>query len=168
MTAAQYLMLAAVIASLWLGRWNATSWILAGSYFATQAWFLVVGVVNPGDMFMLDLTAVLLIYCKAIARDERCEEYRGGWDQFICFLYAPTLCDRAILTVFPLMWLAYVLKISDHARWWSLFALAMLQFLFAGHEALTRWRQEKRARQDPDSAASGLQFAWAGAQRWST
>lgn len=160
-------MLAVAAASLWLGRWNGTCWALALSYFVVQAWWLLNSgaPLYPGDLFMVDLVTVLLVYCKTIARDKECE-FETGWDHLKCFLMAPTPRDRIVLAIFPLMWAAYVLRIDETTRWWALYWLSMLQFLIAGSEAIDTRRKAKAPRTDPDIPSSGLmKVAWAGERR---
>lgn len=165
----QYLMLAAVVASLWLGRWNGTCWALALAYFAVQAWWLIAGTLQPGDLFMVDLVTVLLIYCKAIARDTECIEYRSGWHQLQCFMLAPTAWDRIILASFAaLVWPLYVLNLDDFARWYALWGVSMAQLAVAGGEALIDRRKAKAPASIPGNPSSGLQFASMGPWQWST
>lgn len=40
--------------------------------------------------------------------------------------------DWLILAIYPVMWAIYALVDSETAQWWSLWALALLQFLAAG------------------------------------
>lgn len=164
----QYLMLAVVVVSAAMWRWNATSAALAFSYFAVQGWYLIDGPMDVGQLFMIDVFTIALIYCKAIANCER-DEFCDGWDQLRCFLTSPTRMDRAILAIFPLgIWTAYVANIDEFARWYWLYAASLLQFLLAGCEALHEWRRAKASEAEPDTPSSGLMFALARAERWST
>jgi hypothetical protein len=162
-------MLVAAVLSALAWRWNATSAALAFAYFVTQGWFLIAGRgLDAGELFMIDVFTVALIFCKAIARCPD-QDFLTGWQHFRCFLRAPTKCDWVVLGLFPLVWLAYVLTIGDGARWWALFWLSMLQFAAAGHDAFTEWRKAKRAGSGaPGTPSSGLQFALARAGGWST
>lgn len=164
----QFLLLAAVCANLWAGRRNGTSWALALAYFAVQGWWLLNGrrPLEPGDLFMVDLVTIVLIFCKAVARDLEPCDYRDVWQHLRCFLLAPTPVDRIILASFPvLVWPAYVVTADP---WWWLYGVSMLQLALAGGEGLSERRQAKAPEDEPDTPSSGLMFAWAGAERWST
>lgn len=183
MTTAQYLMLAAAVVSGLAWRWNATSAALAFGYFATQALYLIVQygdvqhlaaslvhgmpaafperTLEPGQLFMIDVAVIALIFCKAVAR---CPEvqFRNMRHQLRCMVESFAIGDRIVLGCFPLMWAAYALHLSGFARWWALFALAMIQFAAAGSDALTEWRLSKAPRDKSDTPSSGLMFAVAG------
>jgi hypothetical protein len=164
----QYLMLAVAVVSALAWRWNATAAALAFSYFAVQLWWLLAGNgMDAGELFMIDLFTAALIFCKAIARCEE-TEFKNAWHQFRCFARSPTVADRAILAVFPVMWIIYVLTISEYSRWWLLYVLAMGQFLLALGEAYAERRKAKAPIPEPDIPSSGLMFAAPRAWRWST
>lgn len=167
MTEAQYLMLAVAALSGLAWRWNATAAALAFSYFASQACWLITGVCDVGALFMIDLTVVTLIFCKATARCPD-EDWLTAREHFRCMIDALTRGDRIVLLIFPLVWVAYVARIGAYEQWYLLWALAMLQFVAAGVDALHEWRKAKAPKSEPDSPSSGLQFALARVGRWST
>lgn len=162
-----YLMLAAALASALAWRWNATSAALAFSYFASQGWWLIAGTCDVGVLFMIDVATVALVFCKATARCPDAE-FASARHQLRCMAAALTRADRVVLGLFPLIWLAYVLRIDEFARWWILYGLAMLQFAAAGWGALSEWRRCRAPRDEPDVPPSGLMFAAAGNRRCST
>jgi hypothetical protein len=140
---------------------------LAFAYFATQGWYLIAGFgFDAGEMFMIDIFTIALVFCKATARCPDVE-FRTASHHLRCMIAALTPCDRIVLGIFPLVWIVYVLTISDFARWWLLYALSMAQFVATGAEAYTEWRKAK-ASSEPDIPSSGLMFAVARAGRWST
>lgn len=145
--------------------WNATSAALGFSFFAG----LILYRLDPSqtmsemldEMFMLDIAVIGLVFCKAIAR---CPEAEGDSfrEHLRCFVTAPTICDRAVLAIFPLlMWPGYVLGISEYHRWWLLAWAGLAQFLIAGHEAVSDWLSAKRSSDEQDAPSSGLmRVAW--------
>jgi hypothetical protein len=158
----QSLMLAAAVLCALAWRWNATAAALAFSYFATQAWWLIAGrPLDAGEMFMIDVLTASLIFCKAIARSPADGDFKTAREHLRRFLSAPTLADRIVLACFPLMWASYVLTISDFARWYVLYGLAMAQFLAALSEAVSEWRKAKAPVSEQDTPSSGLmRVAW--------
>lgn len=160
MTLPMYLMLAAAVFSALSWRWNPTAAALAFAYFTTQLWWLLSGRgLDAGEMFMIDVLVVGLILCKAITRCPDME-FVDFLDQLRCFLLSPTLADRIVLGIFPLMWAVYVLRIDEHNRWWTLFALAMAQFIAAGGESLSEWRKANAPNHESDIPSSGsLRYA---------
>ena len=161
MTAPMYLMLAAAVLSALAWRWNPTSGALAFGYFACQAWWIIVREVDVGVMFLLDVTVIGLVFCKAVVRCPE-QDYRSNAEHLRSMVAALTRADRAVLACFPLMWIAYVLRLDELARWWILFFLALAQFAAAGAEAFAEWRRCRVPREEPDRPPSGLKFAAAG------
>lgn len=156
------LFLAAAL-SLWLGRWNATCWALAFALLIVEAGYDLFGTLGADVLFMVDLMTVTLICAKTAARADECV-YLSGWHQLRCFLMSPTKWDRLILAIFPLaVWPAYVLNLSDHSRWWLLWAAALAQFLIAFTEAIEA-RRSAKALDLPDTSESGP-LAFAGSPR---
>jgi hypothetical protein len=160
------LVAAGLSAAAW--RWNSTSAALAFAYLAAQvAWWSGGRVIDVGELFLIDMFTITLIMCKAIVRCPD-QDFRTGWEHLRCFVSAPTRWDWIVLAIFPLVWGAYVANVSEYARWWALYGLAMAQFLAAGGEALIEWREAKRAAsRGREPPSSGLAFA-AGHWRWST
>lgn len=142
--------------------WNATWAALGLAYFITQGWYLLEKSsgreLSVGDLWMIDVLTVALVFCKAIARCPD-QEYRTARQHLRCMVAAFTVPDRAVVAIFPLMWLVYVLRIDDFSRWWVLYGLAMAQFLVAGGEALNEWRKARVPADEPDTPSSGLMFA---------
>lgn len=160
MTWPQYLMLAAAVLSALAWRWNATSAALAFSYFATQVWWLVDPGLGAGDMFMLDVVTIALVFCKAASHCPD-QDFATGWEHVRCFLAAPSRGDRIVLACFPLMWIAYAARADELTRWWILYGLAMIQFAAAGADAFSEWRKARTAAGGRDTPSSGLmRVAW--------
>lgn len=157
MTAPMYLMLVAAVFSALAWRWNATSAALAFAYFASQAWWIIAGGCDVGGLFMIDVTTIALIFCKAIVRCPD-TEFRSARHQLRCMVAAFTVQDRIVLAIFPLAWVGYVLRIDELARWWILYGLSLLQFIAAGWEAFGHWRRDSADKGEPEEPP-GLMFA---------
>jgi len=51
--------------------------------------------------------------------------------------------DKAVLLIFALMWVAYVVPVDAYYRWWSLWGLVILKFLFASAESIEAFWQSR-------------------------
>lgn len=183
MTFAMWLMLAAALLSaagpLWnvtlgplLGMrrlpWNATQLALAFNYFASQGWWLIAGDVDIGVMFMIDVTSVAFIFCKATARCQH-DVFLNGRHQLRCMVESLTTFDRVVLGLFALAaWPSYVFILSAFWLFWICWWVMMLQFLAAGSEAFLDWRKARATAPESCDPSSGMMFAVARARRWST
>jgi hypothetical protein len=110
--------------------------------------------------FMADIAVIAAIYiCKHEERNLR--PYRNAWHQLQCFLLERSLWDRIVLCIFPLAWIAYIANIDAYYRYWTLWVLAVAQFLAAGGEALHSWIDGRKANASispPEPPSSGLEL----------
>lgn len=170
MSLPELIMFGIVLAVGFPSAWrNLTAAALVGAYLVSQGLWALGVVLDYSEMFMIDIAVIALIACKTV-RACRELEYRSPWHQARCLFTDNSLADRLILASFPLgVWPAYLLNVSDFARWWMLWTIALAQLLAAGAEAYSEWRPAKAPVSVPDTPSSGsLRAAWAGADRWPT
>jgi hypothetical protein len=66
-----------------------------------------------------------------------------GWDrgwllELKCILLERSPCDRIILLSYPVVWTLYVVGIAPYYQWWSLYWIAVAQFVVAAWEPLSK------------------------------
>ena len=168
MTTLDLVLLLTGAATLAIGWRNVTCWALAFAWVVVFAWSAIEAPqpLGPGDLFLVDIITIFLIACKTVARHPGCE-FEQGWDQFWCFISAPTFADRLILGLFVLVvWPAYVFGLG----WFALWGAAMAQFLIAGGEACHQFHIRRRGQgvvHVPDPPGP-LKIAWASVEPWHT
>lgn len=139
---------------------NVTAVGLVFAWLAGQLAWLATGDNLPLNTYVLaDLAVVALICCKPEVRS--CFPYRNSWHQLCALWIERGNWDRAILLIFGAMWAVYLLPLSDYHKWWSLWWLALAQFVLAGGEAYQTWRRD-RAANAPDASEESpfSEFAW--------
>jgi hypothetical protein len=108
---------------------------LAISWCVQEAFWLVSGeCIGTLGGLALDYGAILVIVAKPEIRD--CSPYPTLWHQILSFWCERSIWDAAILAIFPLMWLVHASRLDPYHQYWSLWWLALVQFLLAGAEAL--------------------------------
>lgn len=93
----------------------------------------------------------IFVLAVIMAKQEHCnrQPYRNGLDRLKCILLERSPADRAVMLAFMACWLLYAAPIHDYYRWWSLWGLTVLQFLFAGAESLEIFWRRRAARVVP-------------------
>lgn len=141
-------------------RWNATAAALAGSFAVVRLTYAWTGE-EPGfaASVFLDTAVIAVVYMKPHAFPR--ESYFGLAHQVACFLLELSLWDRLVILCFPLMWATHLLVSDPWLSWWSLWWIAMAQFVAALIEAEDRSRIRRSAKvADPsDNPSSGMAFA---------
>lgn len=120
---------------------NPTAAALVVAWVGGQVIYLITGDNLPVQYYPFpDIFVVAVIMAKREYRS--CRPYRGTWHQFKCLLLERSPADRAVILAFVVCWIFYVAPIHDFYRWWVLWSLTILQFLFASAESLEMfWRR---------------------------
>lgn len=122
---------------------NRTAFALTVSWAAGQGVWLTTGESLPISLYILcDYAVLLVIFTKPERVD--CSPYRDLRAQLMALWTERQMGDRYVMAIFPLMWTAYLAPVGDHYRWWTLWVLAIAQFVAAGWEALIEWRFRRR------------------------
>lgn len=124
---------------------NATAVGLVASYFAAQGlWYFTGLVFSPKLSLLIDLSVIAVIYCKRPAYD--CWPYRD-WRLQLCAIWLErSYWDRIVLAAFPPMWAVYFLPLSASTAFWSLYWLAIAQFIAAGGEVVQSYLSARSAK----------------------
>ena len=141
----QEIILIAVVAVVGIpSAWrNPTAAALVLAWIAVKMLYLVTGDGLAVEWYMYPDVAVLaVIYCKPAWQP--CDYYRSLWHQFACAVLERSPSDRAVMAIFPLMWVAYFVPIDPFVQWHLLWAGAILQFLFASAEPLADFFHSRR------------------------
>lgn len=128
---------------------NPTAAALVIAWLAGQAVFYITGDNLPVQFYAFPDVFVLAMI---MAKQEYCNRrpYRSVLHQLSCVLLERSPADRAVMLVFPAVWLIYVAPMHDYHRWWLLWSLTILQFLFASAESLEIfWRQRAMSKSVP-------------------
>ena len=122
---------------------NPTAAALVASWAFGQAIWLTTGDNLPLKAYvMADITVLAVIICKpCLFRGP----YRDWLHQLRCIFDERTIWDRFIIVSFPVMWGLYVIEVDDKFKWYALWALAIIQLLAAGGEALQSWLAARKA-----------------------
>lgn len=127
---------------------NLTALALSLSWGASEAAYYLTGEgMSPFFMWIIDVTVIAAILAK--------NEYTDlpGWRNQI------SPWDRAVLAIFPVAWLFYVVPIDPYGRYWALYILALAQFALASWEVLHPWLLRQAAKLPPaDNESSGLEL----------
>lgn len=103
--------------------------------------------------FMADVTIIGTIYAKTIRRIGP-KTYRSTRQQLECLITELNSWDRCIIAIFLLgVWPLYVLAIDPWWKWMALWALTIIQYLFAGSEAFACFKAEHK-KDTPDPATT--------------
>lgn len=94
--------------------------------------------------FILDYFVLLVIFTKPEIRD--CSPYKNFAEQVKALWRERSMGDVIVASIFPLMWVIYLVDIGDFYRWWMLWGLVQLQFLAAGWEAFSLWLVRRKVR----------------------
>lgn len=97
-----------------------------------------------GLYFILDYLVLLVIFIKPEIRD--CSPYKNFAEQAQALWRERSMSDVIVASIFPLMWVIYLVDIGDFYRWWMLWGLVQLQFLAAGWEAFSLWLVRRKVR----------------------
>lgn len=121
---------------------NLTALALSLSWFAGYGFYLATGEGMSGTfLWLVDVTVIAAIF----AKDEWaiCAPYAGLRHQLRATWWERSPWDRAVLAIFPVAWIFYVLPISPFAEYWALYYLALAQFALAGWESLHPWLRQR-------------------------
>lgn len=91
---------------------------------------------------MADIAVLVIIICKPLQFHGPYENWRH---QLQCFFLERSIWDRAVVLIFPLVWVFYVVNISEFARYWALYGLYGAQLLASSGEALQSWLVARKA-----------------------
>lgn len=128
---------------------NPTAAALVIAWLVGRAVYLI-----TGDNLAIEFYAFpdVFVLAMIMAKREYCngQPYRSLCHQLACVLLERSPADRAVMLLFPVMWVLYVAPIHDYYRWWALYAATLLQFLFASAESLEIfWRQRAMRKSVP-------------------
>lgn len=139
---------------------NLTALALALSWLVGEtAWMMTGNNLPLSTYFMADVAVIALVYAKTIRRVGT-KTYPTLWRQLYCLAADLTVWDRWIVGVFILgAWPLYALAVDPWQKWYSLWALCILQFLLAGAEAIQSFRHSVKARAASDPQGGGLALA---------
>lgn len=136
---------------------NQTAIALVASWSIGEAGWLLTGDNLPLKLYIItDYMVMVTIFLKTGLPDFPAVGRQGGrlhrlsaWmaATFRTIWWALSSADRAIMSIFGLMWITYAAAIGDYYRYWILWVLVVLQFGAAGTEAFASWRRG-RARAD--------------------
>ena len=151
---------AAVLIALPAARWNATATALFASWLFGVVMYHGFGyVLSTPEMVYCDWFVIAVIMAKPEACNFR--PYTGFWHQIRCIALERSKWDQRVMMLFGAAWVVYATLPRDGAAfWWSLFAIAVLQFIAAAAEPLLKWREARKAkRAEPDIPPAGHLFA---------
>jgi hypothetical protein len=134
---------------------NPTAGALVASWIVSEMLWLT-GYGLPVDFYVFpDLFVLAVIFAKAEAYP--CHPYRSAWDQLRCIITERSVPDRIVMLIFPVMWAIYVSKLPPFYVYWTLWPLAIVQYLAAGWEGLASlFRKSAAVTPDRSSDSSVL------------
>ncbi len=139
---------------------NSTAFVLSVSWLVGEVSWLNTGNNLPlSTYFIADVAVISFIYAKTIMR-VGAKTYPTIWRQIYCLAADLTVYDRWIVGIFFLgAWPLYVLNVDVWSKWFSLWALCILQFMLAGAEAIQSFRHNVNARAPSGPPGNGLALA---------
>lgn len=121
---------------------NPTAAALVLAKIAGWAWHRITGDSLPTQFYLFpDIFVISVI----MAKREWCNQqpYRNTFHQLKCVLLERSPADRMVMLAFLACWAIYVAPIHDYYRWYMLWGLTILQFLFASAESLEIFWKER-------------------------
>lgn len=122
---------------------NPTAAALVASWSFGQGVWLITGDNLPLKAYVIaDITVLAVIICKpCLFRGP----YRDWLHQLRCIFDERSAWDRFIIASFVVMWGLYILEVGDKFKWYALWALAIVQLLASGGEAVQSWLTVRKA-----------------------
>jgi hypothetical protein len=113
---------------------NPTALAMVATWFACRMSYEASGETMPRRALVLsDIAVVTTIYCKQVWRT--CS-YATLRLQLVALWFERSPWDRAILAIFPFVWLFYAPILEPKPQYWVLWSLSLAQLMLAGAEAL--------------------------------
>jgi hypothetical protein len=112
-------------------------------------------------MVLADFAVLTVIYSKDDWRD--CSPYSGLRHQLCALWLERSPWDRAIIALFPVVWLLYFPIVNPFTQYWMLWSLGLIQLMLAGREALDPWLERRKRRAvsvEPPPPNSEFHAAW--------
>lgn len=155
--------LTAVLCGIKARKLNATAGALVTTWALAQAIWLHTGDNLPLRFYMMaDIAVVTAIYAKTIARCGP-KTYWSLSHQLRCLITDLTVWDRWILGIYALaVWPAYILEADPYLQWHWLWSAAISQFVLAGTESFTLWRESMGPKASPRAGSGSLRLALGG------
>ena len=116
--------------------WNPTAgalvlcWVFSEGLFWLTGNNLAVAYYAYPDVFVIAVIFAKRAHCDLDPHDM--------FGEIKCLLLERSPCDRIILLSYPVCWWLYAADISDYSKWWSLWIIAIAQFLVAAWEPLSK------------------------------
>jgi hypothetical protein len=142
---------------------NITALVMVVAWLSVELVYQLTGDSLPLKYsFMADIAVIAAIYAKTIRRCGA-KFYSSMVEQMRCLITDLTPFDRWIVAIFLLgAWPTYILNINPVHKWYALWALAILQFLFAGAEAISQLHRGTRERAANEPHGLALAGAFRG------
>lgn len=113
---------------------NPTALAMVGSWVACRMIYEATGETMPMQALVLsDIAVIATIYCKRVWQD--CS-YATLRLQLAAIWWERSPWDRAILAIFPFVWLFYAPVLDPRSQYLALWSLSLAQLMLAGAEAL--------------------------------
>jgi len=139
---------------------NPTSGALAVNWLIGEIVWMVTGNNLPlGVYFCADVGVLAVICSKAVVR-EGCRTYPTLKEQIHCFRGSLTLWDKLVAGGYILAaWPLYVITLDAYYKWWVLYAVLLLQYIFSGGEIVFNLLGDRRVSMSKPPRGSGLAYA---------
>lgn len=139
---------------------NPTALAMVATWFVGRAVYVLSGDGMPiKAMVLFDWAVIVTIFAK---KDWRICAPHSGLEYLACFVWHErSPCDRAIIAMFPVVWLFYAPVAGPITQFWVLYLLGLAQLMLAGFEALQHWlgAMAKQSRADAKGRSPpGLNF----------
>lgn len=145
--------------------WNPTAGALVASWAFGFVMLHVFGIWLTRDQLVYcDWAVIAFIAGKPATCDLR--PYKGLIHWLRCRFLERSKYDVCIVGLFLPAWIVYATPLSDFVFYWSLWTIAVLQFVIAGAEAFYKRREYRMTNAAaPELPSAGLEFsrpAWGG------
>lgn len=141
---------------------NLTAFALSAAWLCSQYYYLKTG----GELgIYADISVIIAIFAKATIR-EGSATYPTMRYQMRRFWSAPTVCDKAIVSLFLFgVWPIYAGALNEYWTYWGAYYITMAQLMLAGSEALLGYYRSLRYHPPRLDGPNILQFAPAYSRR---
>lgn len=112
---------------------NATALAMVATWFACRLIYEATGEGMPlQGMVLSDCVVIAAMFCKD---DLRYTAYETVQKQLAAMWHERTPWDKAILALFPAVWIFYAPVTDGRSQYWTLYGIGLVQLALAGWEA---------------------------------
>lgn len=113
---------------------NPVAFAMVATWFGCRLLYSMAHPTKDEQLIATVLSDCVVIAAMFVKEDWRWCPYQNGWHQLACLWHERTPWDKAILCIFPVVWIFYAPLLDDFWQYLVLWSLSMAQLALAGWE----------------------------------